>query len=104
MSKSTLRISAVACRTCVTRGGGVCPGDRADDVEVLEQRDPVGPSEVGLRPNQPVGSADGDPGLAGLQHHHHGVDVGDGDARVLAETPENKHIKSKNVWVFFASD
>lgn len=80
---------AAVCRTCVTRGGGggVRPGDRADDVEVLEQGDPVRPSEVGLRPDQPVGSADGYPGLAGLQHHHHGVNVGDADARVLAETP-----------------
>lgn len=89
---------AAVCRTCVTRGGGgIRPGDRADDVEVLEQGDPVRPSEVRLRPDQPVGSADGYPGLAGLQHHHHGVNVGDADARVLAETPgkQTHHIKSR---------
>lgn len=81
-----MKIVAAARRTCVTHGG-VRPGDRADDVEVLEQSDSVRPAEVGLGSNQPVSSADGDPGLAGLQHHHHGVDVGDGDARVLGETP-----------------
>lgn len=83
------------CSTCVACGG-VRPGDRADDVEVLEQSDPVRRSEVGLGPNQPVGSADGDPGLAGLQHHHHGVDVGDGDTRVLAETPGKQTQQSKS--------
>lgn len=82
----TFQPNMAACLTCVTRGGGVRPGDRADDVEVLEESDPARRSEVGLRPGQPLGSADGYPGLAGLQHHHHGVDVGDGDAGVLAET------------------
>lgn len=101
--------------TCVARGG-VCPGDRTDDAEVLEQSDALRPSEIGLWPNQPIGSTDGDPGLAGLQHHHHGVDVRDGDTRVLAKTPRKQAqpIKTRllgttfpqlgNVWIFSASD
>lgn len=79
--------------------GNVRPGDCADDVEVLEESDPARRSEVSLWPSQPLGSADGYPGLAGLQHHHHGVNVRDGDTRILAETSGKQTSDKNTIWV-----
>lgn len=81
----------VTVRTWMMRGG-VRPGDRADDVEVLEKDHAPRGSEVRRRPGQPLHTCDGYSGLAGLQHHHHGIDVWDGDARILSETPAGKKI------------
>lgn len=67
--------------------GGVCPGDRADDVEVLEQSYTLRRSEVRGRQIQSLHSGDGYPGLTGLQHHHHRVDVRDGDTGVFTKAP-----------------
>ena len=68
-------------------GGGVSLGDGAADVEVLEEGQARGAPQVGGCPDEALRPADGDSGLAGLHHHDHGIDVRDGDTRVLAETP-----------------
>lgn len=78
--------------TCVRRGG-VCPGDCADNVEVLEQNDASRCSEVRGRPAQSLHPGDGDPGLAGLQHHDHRIDVRDGDAGVFTKTPGHREVE-----------
>lgn len=80
--------------TCVSLAA-VGPGHCADDVQVLEQSYACRLSEVGGRPAQPFDSSDGDPRLAGLQHHHHCIDVGDGDAGVLTETPGDTERRMK---------
>lgn len=67
--------------------GGVRPGDCADDVEILEQSHASWRSEVGGRPIEPLHSGDCYPGLTGLQHHHHRIDVWDGDTSVFTKTP-----------------
>lgn len=67
--------------------GGVCPGHCADDVQLLEQSYAPWSLQIRDRSAQPLHSGDGYPGLAGLQHHHHGVDVRDGDTGVLSEAP-----------------
>lgn len=74
---------------------GVCPGHCADDVKVLEKSDAAGRSEVGRRPAHSLHPGDGDPGLAGLQHHHHCVDVRDGDAGVFAKTPAGRRMSEE---------
>lgn len=79
----------VIVHTCVTCGG-VCLGDCADDVEVLEESYASRRSEVGGRPIQSLHSGDGYPGLTGLQHHHHRIDVWDGDASVFTKTPGHR--------------
>lgn len=71
-------------------GRSIRPGDGADDVDVLEERDASRAAEVRGRPGQSLCSSDGDPGLAGLEHHHHRVDVRDGDACVFTETPSDE--------------
>lgn len=76
----------VIVRTCVMCGG-VRPGDCAADVEVLEQICASWRSDVGGRPIQSLHSSDGYPGLTGLQHHHHRVNVWDGDTSVFTKTP-----------------
>lgn len=76
----------VIVHTCMMCGG-ICPGDCADDVEVLEQNYASCRSEVWGWPIQSLHSSDGYPGLTGLQHHHHSIDVWDGDTSVFTKTP-----------------
>ena len=80
--------------TCVLCGG-ICPGHRADDVEVLEKNYAAWCSEVRSWPAQSLHPGDGDPGLAGLQHHHHCINVRDGDTSVLTKTPGDREIKEE---------
>lgn len=86
MDANAGRYGSVTCVMCA----GVCPGHCAADVEVLEKCHAALCSEAGRRPAQSLRSGDGDPGLAGLEHHHHRLDVRDGDARVLTETPRDR--------------
>lgn len=89
----TLYVKVHTCVMC----GGICPGHRADDVEVLEKSYATWRSEVGSRPAQSLHSSDGDPGLAGLQHHHHRINVGDGDTSVFTKTPGDRETKEGEV-------
>lgn len=85
-------LMCVIVHTCVMCGG-VCLGDCADDVQVLEQCYASWRSEVGGRPIQSLYSGDGYPGLTGLQHHHHRIDAWDGDASVFTKTPGHREVK-----------
>lgn len=89
------RVRVHTCMMC----GGICLGDRANDVEVLEQNDASCRSEVWGRPIQPFHSSDGYPGLTGLQHHHHSINVWDGDTCVLTEAPgKDTEVKNPGGW------
>lgn len=66
---------------------GVCPGDCADDVEVLKQRNASCCSDVGGWSSESLHSSDGDPRLTGLQNHHHSINGGNGDTSVFTKTP-----------------
>ena len=52
----------------------------AGDAEVLEGGHPQRAVHVGGRPDESIGAPDGDPRLAGRQHHNHRLDVWDGQA------------------------
>lgn len=84
----------ITVHTCVMCCG-VRPGHCADDVQVLEKSYAARRAEVGRRPAHSLHPSDGDPGLAGLQHHHHCIDVGDGDASVFTKTPAGRRMKEK---------
>lgn len=72
--------------TCVVCGD-VYPGDSTEDVKVLKQSYALWGFEVRGWPAESLHSGDGDSGLAGLQHHHHSINVRDGDTGVLPKTP-----------------
>lgn len=99
------------CLTCVMCSG-VCPGDCADDVEVLEQNNPSWCSEVWGWMAQSLHSADCDPGFTGLKHHHHCINIWDGNTRVFTKTPGRREaeewerlcqLKLELVWCFTAT-
>lgn len=99
------------CLTCVMCSG-VCPGDCADDVEVLEQNNPPWCSEVGGWMAQSLHSADCDPGFTGLKHHHHCINIWDGNTHVFTKTPgcreaeeweRHCELKLELVWCFTTS-
>lgn len=79
--------------------GGVGLGDCTNDVNVLEQGHPSRGSELSCGPNQPLHPGDGDPRFAGRQHHHYGLDVWYGNARVFSETSAKSRAKQReNYW------
>lgn len=70
----------------------------ACDVKLFEgchaQRTP----QVAGRPDESIGSCDGDFRFTGWQHHHYCLDVRNGDTSVLTETPgeQDKRLASNN--------
>lgn len=76
----------------------VAPGDRADDVNLFEQRHPMRGLELSCGYCGMLGACDADLRRAGHQHHHHRLYVWDGDTRVLAETSApHRHETEENL-------
>lgn len=98
LEESSVLPPLVRVHTCMMCGG-IRLGDRANDVEVLEQNNASCRSEVWGRPIQPFHSGDGYPGLAGLQHHHHSINVWDGDTCVFTKAPgRDTEVKNPGGW------
>ena len=67
----------------------------AGDAEVFEGCHTQRATEVTGRPDELGGSDYGDSGFTWWQHHHHCLDVWDGETRVLSETPDANNTRDK---------
>lgn len=74
-------------RSLLTSAKAVPLYHRAGDVQLFEGRHTQRGAQVAGRPDESIGSCDGDLRFTGRQDHHDRLDVGDGETRVLAKAP-----------------